>query len=153
VALVPAPPEIESAVAELCESSGLTFRVSETEVVGTQLFVVYAPEHPFPERYTVSAGVLGFRVPRNFPDAGPEDSFFIQPHDVKLKVAEPVRGNADIHRAGVNNDFLKGMELGNAPALVFSWHLWDRSAWNRRKHRLVDHYTHCLRRFDHPEHD
>jgi len=41
-------------------------------------------DHPFRPDYTVTNGVLGFRAPSNFPDAAPEDSFFIMPITVKL---------------------------------------------------------------------
>lgn len=150
---VSAPEEILAAVAELSEQSGYQFKVTSVPVEGTDLYVVYAEGYPFPARYTLASGIFGFRVPRNFPNACPEDSFFIQPHDVKLKDLEPTRNSIEIHRASPSPDLLKGTELGGAPALVFSWHIWNRGIWNRSKHTLVDHYTHCLRRFDEPEHD
>lgn len=148
-----APEEILAAAADLSERSGLRFLVSDRPVHGTQLYVVYAPEHPLPDRYTATAGTVGFRVPHNFPDAHPEDSFFIQPAEIKLKIADGVRNSIDIHRAGVTADYVKGTELNGALALVFSWHIWDRRPWNRKKHNLFDHYTHSLRRFEQPEHD
>ena len=149
---VAVPEEITAAVTEMTQKSGHQFRVSEKVVEGTQLYVVYAPDHPFPEHYTVASGTLGFRVPQNFPDASPEDCFFLLPNDVKLKVADLVTGNVNINRAGEDPNFLKGTELGGKVALVFSWHLWDRRPWNRRKHTLFDHYAHCLRRFEQNEH-
>lgn len=151
---MPAPDPIQRAVAELSKASGHSFEVSDSPVDGTKLHVVYAKDHPFRDLYTVERGAFGFRVPENYPDACPDDSFFIQPSDVKLKTSDTVRNSVDIHRAGVNGlEFLKGTELGAIPALVFSWHLWNTVAWNRSKHTLTDHYTHCLRRFDQPEHD
>jgi len=152
-AQVPAPDHIVQAVHGFSEKVGYKFEVSDCPVEGTELYVVYAEAHPLPERYTVALGVLGFRVPRNIPDACPEDCFFIQPHDVKLKEADPVRNSKDINRASSNQDFLRGTKLGGTPALVFSWHLWDRRPWDRNRHTLIDHYDHCIRRFDQPEHD
>jgi hypothetical protein len=128
------------------------FEVTRGPVNSTQLFVVYAAGHALPERYTASTGTLGFRVPATFPDAGPEDSFFLQPADLKLKLVDPSRNSCDVHRAGVNGDLLVGTELTGS-VLVFSWHLWNKVPWDRRRHTLVDHYRHCLRRFDEPEHD
>lgn len=149
-----APEEIVKAVAELAEKSGHKFAVTAVPVDGTQLYVVYAADHPFPDRYTVVSGMLGFRVSSNLPDACPEDSFFLSPDTVKLKQPDPVRNSTDIHRASSTQGFLKGTELGDARVLVFSWHVWNRpGAWNRKKHTLMDHYTHCLRRFEEPEHD
>lgn len=145
--------EIVAAVTELSIRSGHQFTVSSKPVTGTDLYVVYATNHPLPASYTVQTGVLGFRVPSMFPDAHPEDAFFIQPHDVKLKAVDQVRKNSDIHRASVSPDLLKGTELAGQSVLVFSWHLWDRAAWDRTKHTLVDHYQHCIRRFEQPEHD
>lgn len=144
---------LKAAVAELTRHSGCEFRITEGYVEGTNLFVVYALAHEFPEKYTVNSGTLGFRVPFNMPDAAPEDTFFIQPATVKLRQADPVRNSVDLNRASPNNDFLKGTVLANEPCLVFSWHLWDRCQWDRRKHNLFDHYTHVLRRFEQPEHD
>jgi hypothetical protein len=150
---VPAPDSIRKAVEELSKASGHLFQVTDAPVDGTALYVVYARDHSFPEQYSVRRGTLGFRVPQNIPDACPEDAFFIQPHQIKLKTPDPVRHSTDIHRAGATADFLKGTEIGTEPALVFSWHLWNKGIWNRNKHTLIDHYTHCLRRFDEPEHD
>lgn len=152
-ALVPAPELIREAVENLSSVSGYSFRVTEKPVVGTTLYVVYASDHHFRPLYTVTSGVLGFRVPENYPDACPEDSFFIQPTDIKLNAADPVRNSIDINRAGVAPDFLSGSGLSPSSALVFSWHLWNRRPWNRNLHSLVDHYTHCVRRFESPEHD
>src|SRR5438046_2050972 len=85
VALVAAPDQIRRAVADLSKTSGHSFHVSDDPVDGTKMYVVYTNEHPFRETYSVEQGVFGFRVPDNYPDACPEDSFFIQPHDIKLK--------------------------------------------------------------------
>ncbi len=153
VAPVPAPDDVRAAVAELSERTGLRFTVSSVPVGGTELFVVWAAEHPLPDRYTASSGILGFRVPRNFPDAAPEDCFFLRPQDLKLKTNDPVRLSPDINRASVSQDFCTGTELDGGGVLVFSWHIWNKVPWNRRKHTLIDHYTHCVRRFDEPEHD
>jgi hypothetical protein len=150
---VAAPDDLVEAVAELSNKSGHEFRISESPVEGTDMFVVYAVDHPLSAQYTVASGIFGFRVPRQFPNAGPEDSFFIQPHDVKLKQADPARNSTDVHRASSVPDFLKGTELGGSPGLAFSWHLWNTVPWNRNKHTLVDHYGHCVRRFEKPEHD
>jgi len=149
---VAAPEEIETAVAALSESSGLEFRVTDVPVIGTNLYVVYARNHPLPEKYTVSSATLGFRVPGNFPDAGPEDSFFLQPDDIRLKEDDPVTHTRNLNRASSNQDFVRGTELEGA-ALVFSWHLWEKRPWSRSKNTLIDHYAHCVRRFDQPEHD
>jgi hypothetical protein len=64
---VAAPEEIVKAVAELAEKSGHKFAVTAVPVDGTQLYVVYAADHPFPDRYTVVSGMLGFRVSSNRP--------------------------------------------------------------------------------------
>jgi hypothetical protein len=151
---VAAPDRILRAVAELTRVAGEEFLVTDEPVEGTKLYAVYASAHPLSGRFTVQRGMLGFRVPETYPDAHPEDSFFIRPHDIKLREADPVRGSRDVHRAGVSGpDYLRGTSLGIDPVLAFSWHLWDRVAWNRNKHTLTDHYTHCLRRFEQPEHD
>lgn len=151
---MPAPDRVLSAVADLSKSSGEAFEVSDVPVTGTRLYVVFARNHRFTDRYTREKGVLGFRVPDNYPDAQPEDSFFILPADIKLKVADPVRNSCDLHRAGASGpEYLGGTGLAGESALVFSWHLWDRSPWNRNKHSLIDHYHHSLRRFEQPEHD
>lgn len=144
---------LRSAVEELTRRSGYTFAITAGYVEGTSLYVVYTTGHDFPERYTASSGVLGFRVPFNLPDAGPEDTFFIQPASIKLRQPDPVRNSIDLNRASSNNDFLKGTTLAAEPCLVFSWHIWDRCPWDRRKHTLFDHYTHAVRRLEHIEHD
>ena len=110
-------------------------------------------DHPFRSEYTVPFGALGFRAPFNFPDAAPEDSFFIAPSEIKLIETDATRDSGDIHRAGRVDNYVAGSSLGNIPVLIFSWHLWDRVPWNRRKNTLFDHYAHCVRRFDQPEHD
>jgi len=150
---VPAPDELTAAVAELSAQVGVDFKITDTLVTGTELFVVYADAHPLPTRYTVTSGTLGFRIPRNFPDAAPEDSFFVMPHDIKLAVIDPVRNSIDVHRASVSVEVLRGTELDGRSVLAFSWHLWERVTWQRRKHSLKDHYLQCLRRFEVPEHD
>ena len=151
---MPAPEELKTAVAALSKLVGVEFAVTDDVVAGTQLYVVYSLEHELPDRYNQPTGVLGFRVPSNYPDVSPEDVFFLQTAEpLKLGAPDAIRNSADLHRASVNGDFLTGTVLSNRPALVFSWHLWDRSPWNRRKHTLVDHYNHCLRRFEQPEHD
>jgi len=151
---VPQPSDLLlQAVRELSAKSGHDFQSSMEVVPNTSLFVVHAKEHEFRAEYTVSSGVLGFRVPSNYPDASPEDSFFIVPVDVKLRQPDAVRQSVDLNRAGRAEGLVVGSALGNAPVLLFSWHLWDRSPWDRRKHTLFDHYTHCIRRFELPEHD
>jgi hypothetical protein len=151
---VTAPDHIRSAVARLSLAAGLEFQVTDEMVSGTEMYVVYAEDHPLPDRYNQAVGTLGFRVPRNLPDGQPEDSFFvITQMPLKLATADPTRNSTDVHRASVTTEFFKGTSLDGRPALVFSWHLWDRFPWNRGKHTLVDHYTHCVRRFDQPEHD
>jgi len=115
--------------------------------------VVYAVNHPLPERYTVNSATLGFRVPENFPDAAPEDSFFIQVPAIELVQADTVRQTKVVNRLNATDGFLTGTSLADHRTWVFSWHLWEKSAWNRRKHKLLDHYLHCLRRFEAPEHD
>lgn len=147
------PEEILKAVLKLSEDTGLVFEVLDVPVQGTNLYVVFVTNHPFPDRYTVSSGVLGFRVPNNFPNACPEDCFFIQPHDTKLREPDKTRNSTDIHRASKSDDFLKGTKFGNSSVLVFSWHIWNTLVWDRKKHSLSDHYFHCLRRFEVPEHD
>ena len=148
------PTEIlKTAVEELSQRSGHKFLISEELVPGTSLFVVHTHNHPFRPDYTVPSSVLGFRVPSNFPDAAPEDSFFIAPTTIKLQVADPVRKSIDIPRAGAVVGHVVGSVLGQTSVLVFSWHLWDRRQWNRRTNTLIDHYTHSIRRFEQPEHD
>jgi hypothetical protein len=150
---VAAPEELQRTVARLSQEAGLDFNVTDQVVRGTQLYVVYTQDHPFPAVYAVKMGTLGFRIPGTFPDAGPEDSFFIQPATTKLECPDPVRGSIDINRAGQDPNFLAGTLLETEPALVFSWHLWNTRPWDRRRHTLMDQYTHCLRRFEQPEHD
>lgn len=145
--------ELLAAVQELSERSGYIFQISPQPVPNTNLFVVHTDTHPFRPEYTIPSGVLGFRVPFNFPDAAPEDCFFIAPTETKLAVADPVRNSFELNRTGHACNFVSGSVLGEMPVLVFSWHLWNRVQWNRRRHTLVDHYTHCIRRFELPEHD
>lgn len=140
--------EIVAAVADLSERSGHTFQISPEVVPGTNLYVVHTNEHDFRAAYNVERGVLGFRVPGSFPDAGPEDSFFIAPADTKLRSADSVRNSIDLNRAGRAEGYVVGSVLGNVGVLVFSWHLWNAVPWNRKKHTLMDHYTHCIRRFE-----
>lgn len=141
------------AVKDLSARSGHTFQISPTPVPGTQLFVVHTQEHEYRPEYTLPSGGLGFRVPFNFPDAAPEDSFFITAIDTKLKVPDPVRKSADLNRVGRADAHVNGSNLGIIPVLVFSWHLWNTVPWDRRKHSLFDHYAHCIRRFEVAEHD
>ena len=151
---MPISDELRAALAELSQKSGHDFMVSQEPVQGTQLYVVYAHGHALPDRYTPESGTLGFRVPSNYSDAAPEDSFFIQPGTVKLRSPDPIRNSCDLHRAAVAPpEFLRGTELESISALVFSWHLWNKKAWDRCRDTLIDHYTHCLRRFEQPEHD
>lgn len=139
------------AVADLERKSGYRFSISPTPVPGTALFVVHTAEHPFRAEYTTKSGVLGFRVPVTFPDAGPEDAFFIAPADVKLLQSDRVRNSFELNRASRADNSVAGSVLGNIPVLLFSWHLWNTLRWNRRTHTLMDHYTHCIRRFEQPE--
>lgn len=145
--------ELLKAVGELTRKSGHPFEVSLEPVPGTSMFVIHTPDHAFRSEYTVTKGVLGFRAPSNFPDAAPEDSFFIMPIDVRLVRPDPVRNSTDLNRASRADSVVTGSDLGNVPVLLFSWHLWNTAKWNRRTHTLVDHYTHCIRRFEQPEHD
>ena len=148
---MPPSEELRQAVEALSAKSGYPFQISAEPVPGTSLFVVHTDDHPFRAEYTVLRGVLGFRTPSNFPDAAPEDSFFIAPAEVKLVRPDAARNSVDLNRAGRTENFVSGSALGSIPVLVFSWHLWDRVAWNRRTHTLVDHYAHCIRRFEHAE--
>lgn len=141
------------AVTELSARSGHEFYISPEPVPGTSLFVVHTNSHEYRPEYTISSGALGFRVPFNFPDAAPEDCFFITAIDTRLRTPDPLRKSMDLNRAGRSDGFVNGSTLGNVPVLVFSWHLWNTVRWERRKHTLLDHYTHCVRRFDMPEHD
>lgn len=150
---MPPSEDLLKAVQTLGERSGYVFQISPDVVSGTNLFVVHTAEHPFRSDYTVPGGVFGFRVPANFPDAAPEDSFFILPTTVKLVRPDPVRNVIDLNRASIADGLVVGSALGRVPVLMFSWHLWDRVPWNRRIHTLVDHYNHCIRRFEQPEHD
>ncbi len=134
--------------------SGQDFILSSNPIEGTAgMYGVYADGHPLPDRYTRTKGLLGFRIPSNLPDAQPEDCFFIAPDDILLVEADPKRNSHELHRAGRSPGFMKGSALGEMSVLVFSWHLWDRRPWDRNKHTLIDHYHHCLRRFEQPEHD
>lgn len=144
---------VKAAVEELSQKSGHKFLISEQLVPSTSLFVVHTTDHPYRPEYTVPSGVLGFRIPSNFPDAGPEDSFFIAPATTKLRAPDPIRNSIDVNRAGAVAGFVAGSALGDIQVLVFSWHLWDKRAWSRRTNTLVDHYTHSIRRFEQPEHD
>src|SRR5207249_4450709 len=137
----------------LAQQAGHAFHVSDQPVPGTNLYVVYAPDHPMPAHYAAEKGALGFRVPGNYPDAGPEDTFFIAPATVKLREPDPVRGSTDINRASADGNHIQKVVPVDGPVLVFSWHLWNKAAWQRRKHTLMDHYMHCLRRWEQPEHD
>lgn len=148
---MPPSEELLKAVEALSEKSGYGFQISGEPVPGTSLFVVHTVDHPFRPEYTIPRGVLGFRAPFNFPDAAPEDSFFIAPVDLKLIRPDVTRNSIDLNRAARTENFVAGSALGNMPVLLFSWHLWDHVAWNRRTHTLVDHYTHCVRRFEQPE--
>jgi hypothetical protein len=148
---VPASETIVRAVDELRERSGYSFQISPCPVPGTSLFVVHTDDHPFRAEFTINRGTLGFRIPFNFPDAGPEDAFFIAPIEVKLAQPDRSRNSIDLNRASRVDNFVTGSALGNIPVLLFSWHLWNTLKWNRRTHTLVDHYTHCIRRFEQPE--
>jgi hypothetical protein len=149
--LVPASEELLGAVQALSEKSGHSFQISNNPVPGTNLFVVHTSDHPFRPEYSIQRGVLGFRVPPNVPDAAPEDSFFIAPADVRLLTPDTVRNSLELNRAARTENFVAGSTLGNIPVLMFSWHIWDRVPWNRRTHTLIDHYAHCVRRFEQPE--
>ena len=151
---MPVPEELKTAVASLSEATGIEFAVTDDVVPGTRLYVVYSPQHELPDRYNQATGVLGFRVPANYPDVSPEDAFFLQTAEpLKLASPEPSRRSTEIHRASMNGEVLKGTVLSDRAALVFSWHLWNHVRWDRRKHTLIDHYNHCLRRFEQSEHD
>lgn len=150
---MPAPDDLHTAVADLSAASGYRFTVSSDVVPGTNLYLVHATDHVFPQHYSLDKGVLGFRVPGNYPEANPEDCFFLMPASVRLREADPVRNSIELNRAAPNADFAAGLIPGGGEALVVSWHLWNRRPWDRRKHTLIDHYWHCLRRFDQPEHD
>lgn len=145
------PTTFANAVERLSEASGYKFLVT-APLPNTNLYVVYTENHPFPERYTVRQGGLGFRVPGNLPDAQPEDNFFITPPTIKLAVANPERNSIDINRASPTDGIIPSSILGGGQVLVFSWHIWDRVPWRPRTNTLIDHYTHCLRRFEAPEH-
>jgi hypothetical protein len=150
---VPPSDDLLKAVADLGERSGYVFQISPEVVPGTNLFVIHTVDHPFRPEYTDTSGTLGFRVPANFPDAAPEDSFFIMPITVKLVKPDAARNSIDLNRASRADNLVLRSALDAAPVLLFSWHLWDRAPWNRRIHTLVDHYNHCIRRFEQPEHD
>ena len=148
-----APDYIVDEVKRLSEASGEAFEVSPNPIAGTELYALYASDHWLPARYTRNKGILGFRVPANLPLGCPEDSFFIAPDDLQLVIADPVRNSRDIHRAGKTPGILTGSALGDISVLVFSWHIWNKVQWDRGRHTLLDHYQHCLRRFEQPEHD
>lgn len=144
---------LRAAVADLSARSGLPFTISEQPVTGTQLFVVYTDKFEFPQRYTVDLGTLGFRAPYNFPDAPPEDVFFVLPASIRLKEKDEKRSQDTLHRANEDVNFLRGAIDPAPAALVFSWHLFDRTRYDRRRFTLYDYYRHCERRFEQPEHD
>lgn len=150
---VVAPDNLVEEVRRLNKVSGEAFVVSPNPITGTELYAVYATDHWLPPRYTRNKGILGFRVPANLPNGCPEDSFFIAPDDLQLVVADPVRKSRDINRAGKTAGILRGSDLGDISVLVFSWHIWNKVPWERGRHNLLDHYQHCLRRFEQPEHD
>ncbi len=150
-ARVPPSEEIRAAVSALSADAGIEFRVSEKPVPGTEMYIVFAENHPLPEHYTPAAASLGFRVPGTFPDAGPEDCFFLHPAEIALRIPDPVRNSTEINRAGVDPNIANGVLDG--PVRNFSWHLWNKTAWKRQTHTLIDHYRHVLRRFEVPEHD
>jgi hypothetical protein len=149
---VPAPNHLIRAVTELGNKSGQAFLITENPVIGTELYVVYVRDFKLPPKYSPDIATFGFRVPTQFPNACPEDSFFLIPCDVSLSLPNPERGSTDINRARKTEKVTSGTELGDGAVLLFSWHLWDRVPWDRSKHQLIDHYEHCLRRFDQPEH-
>jgi hypothetical protein len=148
---VAAPDHLRAAVDELTKDAGVNFVISDEPIAGTELYLVYATNHPLPSRYSVSHGTLGFRIPTSFPNGQPEDCFFVHPDSIQLSTSEPTRNSNTIHRTGSDPNFAKGMLDG--PVLVFSWHIWDRVPWDRKKHTLIDHYRHALRRFEAPERD
>ena len=150
---VAAPDYIVDEVRRLSSASGEAFVVTPEPIEGTELFAVYATDHWLPAKYTRDKALFGFRVPGNLPLACPEDSFFLAPDDIQLVTADPVRKSQDLNRAGKTTGILKGSALGDISVLVFSWHLWNKGIWDRNKHTLLDHYQHCLRRFEQPEHD
>lgn len=147
-----APEHLVDAVKDLAEASRQAFQVTDSMVTNTQLYVVYAPDHWLPDKYTRTEGTFGFRVGDGYPESCPEDAFFIYPADIKLVAPDPVRRNTDLNRAAAQTGILTGTDLGDVSVLVFSWHLWNQAGkWKRGKHTLIDHYTHCLRRFDQTE--
>ena len=90
-------------------------------------------------------------MPGMYADASPEDAFFITPATITLVTPDPVRNSVELNRASSTPGFVPPSVFEGGPVLVFSWHLWDRSPWRPRTHTLIDHYTHCLRRFEQPE--
>lgn len=152
-ALVPPSEVLRRAVDDLSARSGYEFRITENPVTGTDLYVVYTNTHPFSQAYDEQSGLLGFRVSSNFPDACPEDAFFIRPATVQLQAPDPVRNSSGLNRASPTDNVTTGTELGNGQVLFFSWHLWNTMKWNRKSNTLFDHYTHSIRRFEQPEHD
>lgn len=154
VGQVTVPDRLLRAVSELSGATGVNFAVTEHPVTGTQLHVVYANDHSLPERYSLDRGTFAFRVPATYPDAGPEDAFILATAiPLKLKEADPVRNSIDVNRTSAGTGLLAGTPIREQHTLVFSWHLWNRVAWDRNRHTLIDHYTHCIRRFEQPEHD
>jgi hypothetical protein len=147
---VPVPEPLVVAVRALSVETGLKWEIGDLPIAGTEMFVVFTKDHPFPERYTVRSGLLGYRVPANFPTASPEDSFFIQPIEIRLAAPDPVRNSTELNRASASPDLCKGVIDG--PVLVFSWHIWNAMKWERRQHKLSDHYHNALKRFEAPEH-
>ncbi len=150
---MPVPEALAAAIEALRTTTGENFQVTERPVDGTEMHVVYLRNHTLPTHYSSRNGLFGFRVPARFPDACPEDCFFLVPWDIKLAEQDPVRKSTDPNRAGKAENLLKGTELDDVPVLMFSWHLWNTVPWDRNKHTLMDHYRHCLRRFDQSEHD
>src|SRR5258706_13091045 len=97
---VTASEELASAVADLSERSGHAFRISPQVGPGTNLYVVHTNDHEFRAAYTVERGVLGFRVPGNFPDGGPGDNFFVAPADTNMRDPDTVRNGTNQIRQG-----------------------------------------------------
>lgn len=144
---------LRNAVDDLTKRSGYEFHITEKTVAGTELYVVYTKLHPFSEAYDVQSGLLGFRVPAIFPEACPEDAFFIRPATVHLLKPDTLRNSTMLNRASSTPNVTTGTELGDEQVLMFSWHLWNRSPWNRKSNTLFDQYSHSIRRFEQPEHD
>jgi hypothetical protein len=151
VALVPPTEALRRAVDELREQTSLDWQLSDGVVAGTSLHVVYVKDHDMPGHYGAPTATLGFRVPTNCPDGQPEDAFFLLPANLELRETEPTRSSKAINRAASTPNVLQGVFPDNPNCLVFSWHLWNTVPWDRRKNTLLDHYGHCLRRFEQPE--